>query len=396
MTRRSVYLDHSATTPLDPEVLEAMLPWLRDHFGNASSLHAWGRRARVAVEEAREEIASLIGAHPSELVFTSGGTEANNAILKSCCVESRLVDTIVYSAVEHHAVIHPAEALAEQGFQTAVLPVDSYGRVRVEDVARWNRPRTLISVMHANNETGVIEPLEAIRAAAPDALLHTDAVQSFGKIPVNVRQLGVDFASFSAHKIHGPKGIGAMYIRRGIPFKAHQHGGSQERNRRAGTEPVALIVGFQVAARKAISQLEQRARRMRQLSQLLRQLLHERIPGVLFNTPEEGALPNIVNITFTDAHALDGDALILGMDFYGVAVSNGSACTAGSMQPSHVLRAMGRSPAQARAAIRFSLSHETTEEDIRYAVEALERVLQPMRQRRSMGHIPAGEPSETP
>jgi cysteine desulfurase len=373
-----------------------MLPWLREHFGNASSLHAWGRRARVAIEEAREEIASLIGAHPSELVFTSGGTEANNAILKSCCVESRLVDTIVYSAVEHHAVIHPAEALADQGFQTAVLPVDSYGRVRVEEVAPWNRPRTLISVMHANNGTGVIEPLEAIRAAAPDALLHTDAVQSFGKIPVDVRQLGVDFASFSAHKIHGPKGIGAMYIRRGIPFKAHQHGGSQERNRRAGTEPVALIVGFQVAARKAIAQLEQRARRMRQLSQLLRQLLHERIPGVLFNTPEEGALPNIVNITFTDAHALDGDALILGMDFYGVAVSNGSACTAGSMQPSHVLQAMGRSPAQARAAIRFSLSHETTEEDIRYAVEALERVLEPMRQRRSPGHTPAAMPSETP
>lgn len=376
---RAVYLDHSATTPLDPEVLEAMLPWLREHFGNASSLHAWGRRARVAVEEAREEIAALIGAHPSELVFTSGGTEANNAILKSCCVESRLTDTVVYSAVEHHAVIHPAEALAQQGFRTAVLSVDSWGRVHPEEAAQWNHPRTLISVMHANNETGVIEPLEEIRAAAPDALLHTDAVQSFGKIPFNVRQLGVDFATLSAHKIHGPKGIGAMYIRRGIDFKAHQHGGSQERNRRAGTEPVALIVGFQVAARKAIWELQQRVQRMRHLSQLLRRLLCERIPGVLFNTPEEGALPNIVNITFSDAHRLDGDALILGMDLYGVAVSNGSACTAGSMQPSHVLLAMGRSPAQARAAIRFSLSHENTEEDILYAVEALERVLAPMR-----------------
>jgi cysteine desulfurase len=372
-------LDHSATTPLDPEVLEAMLPWLREHFGNASSLHAWGRRARVAVEEAREEIAALIGAHPSELVFTSGGTEANNAILKSCCVESRLTDTVVYSAVEHHAVIHPAEALAQQGFRTAVLSVDSGGRVHPEEVAQLNHPRTLISVMHANNETGVIEPLEEVRAAAPDALLHTDAVQSFGKIPFNVRQLGVDFATLSAHKIHGPKGIGAMYIRRGIDFKAHQHGGSQERNRRAGTEPVALIVGFQVAARKAIRELQQRVQRMRHLSHLLRRLLCERIPGVLFNTPEEGALPNIVNITFSDAHRLDGDALILGMDLYGVAVSNGSACTAGSMQPSHVLLAMERSPAQARAAIRFSLSHENTEEDILYAVEALERVLAPMR-----------------
>ncbi|MCS7176354.1 MAG: cysteine desulfurase [Candidatus Kapabacteria bacterium] len=379
MKQRSVYLDHSATTPLDPEVLEAMLPWLREHFGNASSLHTWGRRARVAVEEAREEIATLIGAHPAELVFTSGGTESNNAILKSCCTESGLADTVVYSAVEHHAVIHPAEALAAQGFRTAVLPVDSWGRVVLEEVARWNHPRTLISVMHANNETGVIQPLEEIRRLAPDALLHTDAVQSLGKTPFNVRQLGVDFASFSAHKLHGPKGIGAMYIRRGIEFKAHQHGGSQERNRRAGTEPVALIVGFQVAVRKAVQELEHRSQRMRHLSDLLRRLLRERISGVIFNTPEEGSLPNIVNITFTDAHKLDGDALILGMDLHGVAVSNGSACTAGSMQPSHVLLAMGRSPAQARAAIRFSLSHETTEEEISYAVEALQRVLAPMR-----------------
>ncbi|MEN3027124.1 MAG: cysteine desulfurase family protein [Chlorobiota bacterium] len=379
MKQHSVYLDHSATTPLDPEVLEAMLPWLREHFGNASSLHTWGRRARVAVEEAREEIATLIGAHPAELVFTSGGTESNNAILKSCCVESRLADTVVYSAVEHHAVIHPAEALAAQGFRTAVLPVDSWGRVVSEEVARWNHPRTLISVMHANNETGVIQPLEEIRRLAPDALLHTDAVQSLGKIPFNVRQLGIDFASLSAHKLHGPKGIGAMYIRRGIEFKAHQHGGSQERSRRAGTEPVALIVGFQVAVRKAIRELESRAQRMRQLSNLLRRLLCERIPDLVFNTPEKGSLPNIVNITFADAQKLDGDALILGMDLHGVAVSNGSACTAGSMQPSHVLLAMGRSPAQARAAIRFSLSHETAEEELYYAVEALEKVLSPMR-----------------
>ncbi|MCS7169259.1 MAG: aminotransferase class V-fold PLP-dependent enzyme, partial [Candidatus Kapabacteria bacterium] len=200
MTQRRVYLDHSATTPVDPEVVEAMLPWFREHFGNASSVHAWGRRARVAVEEAREEIASLIGAHPAELVFTSGGTEANNAILKSCCVESRLTDTVVYSAVEHHSVIHPAEALAAQGFRTAVLPVDSWGRVIVEEVAQWNHPRTLISVMHANNETGTIQPIKAVRAAAPDALLHTDAVQAFGKIPLNVHQLGADFATFSAHK----------------------------------------------------------------------------------------------------------------------------------------------------------------------------------------------------
>lgn len=379
MMPRSVYLDYSATTPLDPEVLEAMLPWLREHFGNASSLHAWGRRARVAVEEAREELAALLGAHPSEIIFTSGGTEANNTVLQSCCFHSRLVDTIVYSDVEHHSVIHPAQALAEQGFSTAVLPVDTWGRVHPEEVTAWNRPRTLICVMHVNNETGVLQPIEAVRAAAPEALLHMDAVQSFGKIPLNVTHLGIDFASFSAHKLHGPKGVGALYIRRGIPLKAHQYGGSQERNRRAGTEPVALIVGFQVAARKALRELEQRTRHVHRLNQLLRQLLHERIPGVLFNTPQEGALPHILNITFSDAHLLDGDALILGMDLHGVGVSNGAACSAGSLQPSHVLLAMGRSLAQARAAIRFSLSHETTEEELLYAVQALEQVLAPMR-----------------
>ncbi len=379
MTPRAIYLDYSATTPLDPEVLEAMLPWLREHFGNASSLHAWGRRARVAIEEAREELASLLGVHPAELIFTSGGTEANNTVLHSCCFHSQLVDTVVYSAVEHHSVIHPAQALAERGFQTATLPVDHWGRVRCEDVAVWNRPRTLICVMHSNNETGVLQPIEAVRRSAPEALLHMDAVQSLGKVPLNLAQLGVDFASFSAHKLYGPKGIGALFIRRGIPFKAYQYGGSQERNRRAGTEPVALIVGFQVAVRKALRELEHRTQRVQQLNHFLRQLLQERIPGVLFNTPQEEALPYILNITFADAHTLDGDALILGMDLHGVAVSNGAACSAGSMQPSHVLLAMGRSLAQARAAIRFSLSHDTTEEELLYAVQVLEKVLAPMR-----------------
>ena len=239
-----IYLDNSATTALDEAVLEEMLPWLRSEYGNASSIYATGRTARVAVERARSEIAALMNAHPAEITFTSGGTESNNSILTSACRESGLVDRVVVGSIEHHAVLAPAEELARQGFAHAILPVDAQGRYSPEEARRYDDPRTLLSVMHANNETGVIQAIEDIRAVAPSALLHTDAVQTFGKIPVDAQQLGIDFATISAHKIHGPKGIGAMFIRKGIDYKAHQVGGGQERNRRAGTEPVALIVGF--------------------------------------------------------------------------------------------------------------------------------------------------------
>lgn len=378
-----IYLDNSATTRLDDHVLNAMLPWMRDDFGNASSVYTLGRKARVAVENAREEIAHLIGAHPAELIFTSGGTESNNTVLKSVVHESGLVQGVAIGATEHHAILHPAEELRRDGVDVEILPVDTQGFVRfAEESIDWsvlNTSATLISIMHANNETGAIQPLAALREVLPHALLHTDAVQSFGKIPFDVKALGLDFATFSAHKIHGPKGVGALFIRKGIDFKAHQQGGAQERNRRAGTEPVALIVGFQAAAQAAIREMNARAEVMRARTTLLRSLLEASLPEIRFNTPLEHSLPNIVNISFRDAEMLDGEAILQAMDMHGIAVSNGSACVSGSLQPSHVLVAMGRNDAEAKAAVRFSVSKDTTENEIQRAVEVLTAIVMNMR-----------------
>lgn len=382
-----IYLDNSATTRLDEEVFEAMLPWLREEYGNASSIYSLGRQARVAIEDARNEIASLLNAHPAEVIFTSGGTESNNTVLKSSCFESRLVNRVVCGATEHHAVLEPLEWLAQQGIATRILPVDASGRLEVEAASDENRtaiaenkPATLLSVMHANNETGVVNDIAALRAAAPDVLLHSDAVQSFGKVPVDVQTLGVDFLSISAHKIHGPKGVGALFIRKGIDFKAHQQGGAQERNRRAGTEPVALIVGFAAAARRAVFMMQDRSHHMSSLVRDLRDRISSLVPNVNFNTPERGVLPNVLNVSFPDAQSYDGDAVLQGMDLRGVAVSNGSACVSGSLQPSHVLLAMGRSVAEARAAVRFSVSKDTSHAEAEQAVAILAEVVRGLRE----------------
>ncbi len=374
-----IYLDNSATTRMDEDVLDAMLPWMRDSYGNASSIHSLGRAARVAVENARTEIASLMNAHPAELIFTSGGTEADNTVLKSMYAESALVRRIVVGATEHHAVLHPAEEMAAHGTDVDVIGVDADGRVRPDEVARYDQASCLVSIMHANNETGVIQPIAALRERIPSAYVHTDAVQSFGKIPVDVKALGVDFATVSAHKIHGPKGIGALFIRKGIDFKSHQQGGAQERNRRAGTEAVALIVGFQTAARKAHARMDAHAAHMTSCTTLLRDLLVRTIPEIRFNTPANGVLPHILNVSFLDAERLDGEAILQAMDIGGVAVSNGSACVSGSQQPSHVLSAMGLSPAEARAAIRFSVSKDTTHDEIRSSVAILAEIVRNMR-----------------
>lgn len=376
-----IYLDNSATTLLDEEVLDEMLPWMRQEYGNASSIYALGRRARVAVERARSEFATLINAHPAEVTFTSGGTESNNTILASACRESALVDRIVVGSIEHHAVLAPSEELAAQGYTRHILGVDNEGRYQPDDVAAFNDARTLISLMHANNETGVVQPLEHLRAAAPHALMHTDAVQTLGKIPFDVQQLGIDLASFSAHKIHGPKGVGAMFIRKGIDFKAHQVGGGQERNRRAGTEPVALIIGFAAALRRSVAAIEQRAQHMQALTNMARSMILEMIPDVRLNTPQEAALPNILNVSFRDADHLDGESMLQLMDIRGIAVSNGSACVSGSLQPSHVLSAMGLSASEARAAVRISVSQYTTQQEISQAVESLAMIIRDLRDR---------------
>lgn len=373
-----IYLDNSATTAVDEDVLEKMIPWFRTDYGNASSIYSIGRRARVAIEESRSNIASLINAHPAEIIFTSGGTESNNTILKSCVYESHLADRLAVGATEHHAILYPMEQLQTDGVECSVIPVNDYGITDSEALAQLNNKRTLVSIMHANNETGIIQSLKTVRELCPETLVHTDAVQSFCKIPFDVEEMGIDFASFSAHKIHGPKGIGAMYIRKGIDFKAHQQGGRQERNRRAGTEATSLIVGFAYAAQKAHEEMEKRTILMNERISLLRSLLND-MEGIRFNTPESGSMPNILNISFADADSLDGDAIIQSLDIYGIAASNGSACVSGSTQPSHVLMAMGRSKAEARAAVRFSVSKDTTEDDIRTAAAALHDIMASLR-----------------
>ncbi len=378
-----IYLDNSATTCVDEEVLEAMLPWFREDYGNASSVYAIGRKARVAIESAREEIAHYIHAHPGEILFTSGGTESNNTVLKSCVGDSSLVDKIAHSSIEHHAILHPAEELSLRGVPVQVLPVTERGILDMDYVEEYakelNQQRTLLSVMHANNEIGTIQPLHALRCMLPSAYLHTDALQSFGKIPLNMQQLGIDFATMSAHKIHGPKGVGILFIRKGIDFKAHQQGGAQERNRRGGTEPVALIVGMQVATRLAHKAMQQRTETLCELKTILESSLLEKIPHLRVNSLDEHGLPHIVNVSFWDAEHLDGEAILAQMDMQGIAVSNGSACVSGSLQPSHVLKALGRSDAEAKAAVRFSLSKDTTVDDIHTAARTLADILDMMR-----------------
>lgn len=374
-----IYLDNSATTRIDDDVLESMLPWLQDDYGNASSIYALGRRARVAIESARTTVAAALNAHPAEIIFTSGGTESNNAIIKSVLHQSKLANRLAVSATEHHAVLHPAEAEKGVTEQVHIIPVNSAGLIDHELLAPFNAKKTIVSIMHGNNETGVVQPIEALRRTIPDALLHSDAVQSFGKIQVDVQHLGVDFLSISAHKIHGPKGIGAMFIRKGIDFKAHQQGGGQERNRRAGTEPVALIVGFAAAVRKAMANLQDRAQIMQSNIDLARQLILRDIPDVRINSPETGGLPHILNVSFPDAKNFDGESIIQAMDMAGVAVSNGSACVSGSQQPSHVLLAMGRSSAESRAAVRISVSVHTINQEIVDACAILSGIIRNLR-----------------
>jgi cysteine desulfurase len=374
-----IYLDNSATTKIDEEIFESMLPWMKENFGNASSAYALGRQARVAIEEAREEIASSINAHPAEIIFTSGGTESNNSILKSACIESNLTDSLLISAIEHHAVSHPAEWLIAQGFRVNTAPVDNSGKIAEQWPSLMPSTKCLISFMHANNEIGIIQDISTIKGQIPEtSYVHTDAVQSYGKIPIDIAQLEVDFLSISAHKIHGPKGIGAMFIKKGIDFKSHQHGGGQERNRRAGTESPALIVGFQYAARKAMKEMDQRQLHMRSLQDYMRKLILEHIPQARINTTEQHAdcLPSILNVSFSEIQ--DGESILQLMDMANIAVSNGSACVSGSQQPSHVLKAIGLSDKEAKAAVRFSFCKDNTIEEVEQVVFQLKSIIDSM------------------
>lgn len=377
-----VYLDHTATTPLDARVFEAMKPYFLEKFGNASSIHRFGQEARAALDESRAMLARFINAREGEVYFTGSGTEADNFALKgvSRAMRKRGKSHVITSKVEHHAVLETCEFLEGEGFSVTYLDVDGNGRILPDDVRRAIAPMTgLISIMHANNEVGTINPVEEIAAIAKEhgILFHTDAVQSFGKLPVNVVTMGIDLLSLSAHKIYGPKGIGAIFIKTGVEIDKFLHGGAQERGRRASTEAVPLAVGFAKAASLMHATMEEEGKRLSDLKNRLRTMLEERFPYLLFNGDREQSLPHILNVSFDSSKVnVEGDVLLLNLDLAGVAVTSGSACTSGSMKPSHVLLAMGRDERTATATIRFSMGRSTTLEDIDYTVDVLENILE--------------------
>jgi cysteine desulfurase len=382
-----MYLDHAATTPVDPLVLEAMKPYFTETFGNASSIHGTGRVAKSALEAARATIARAIGAQPAEIVFTSGGTESDNAAVVGVLHASpeKKVRGIVTSAAEHHAVLSVFEEVEETGVPVHILPVDRHGVVEREALhSALTRSPLLVSLMYANNEVGAITPLPEIapQVHAVGALLHTDAVQCLGRVPVNVNDLGVDLMSLSAHKVYGPKGIGVLYIRNGIAWKPLLHGGGQERGRRPGTENVALAVGFARAVELASERMSGEDARLAAMRDTLEKELVQELPGLVVNSTAGERLPNILNISFDSAVAsMQGEMLIVNMDLEGIAASSGSACTSGSVQPSHVLMAMGRDTATAAASIRFSFGRLNQMEDVERIVEVLRKIIPQMKAR---------------
>jgi cysteine desulfurase len=382
---RRIYLDHTATTPLDPLVREAMEPYFSDIFGNASSVHSYGREAKSALEKARGVIAACIGAEPGELYFTSGGTESDNLAITGAarCARATGRTHLVTSRGEHHAVLDTCETLREEGFALSLTELDGYGKVDPEQVrALATRATAVVSIMHANNEVGTINPIGAIAEGLREsgALVHTDAVQSVGKLPVNVQELGVDLMTFTAHKLYGPKGIGALYVRRGTPLDPLFHGGGQERGKRPGTENVALAVGFAKAVELACSAMSAESAKLTMVRDALETALKSRFPYLLVNGHPTDRLPHILNVSVDSRKMrIEGEMLVMNMDLKGIAVTSGSACTSGSIQPSHVLLAMGRDPDTARATIRFSFGRSNSEEDIANVVESLGEVMQQMK-----------------
>ena len=377
---RRVYLDNNATTPLAPEVVQAMQPYWLEDYGNASSIHWYGQRAKAAVEKAREQVAHLINARPNEIVFTSGGTESDNAAILGIVATARSASKhVITTAIEHHAVLYTAKALEEDGVRVTYVRASSSGVVDPADVKRAIGPDTvLISIIHANNELGTIQPLEEIGRIARehDIYFHADAVQAVGKIPVDVETLGVDLLSLSAHKLYGPKGAGALYIRKGTVLRPLLHGGHHERDRRPGTENVPGIVGLGKAAALAGEDLDQEAARVAALRDRLEEGLLRSVPLVSVNGDRARRLPTTTHLSFDH---IEGEGFVIAMDLRGVACSTGAACSSGSVEPSHVLSAIGLKPDQARSSIRFSLGRFTTAEDIDYTLEVVPAVAEHLR-----------------
>ena len=375
-----IYLDSNATTPVDPAVLEGMLPYFAETFGNASSIHSPGQRARGAVDAARASVAALLGAKPSEIVFTSGGTESDNLALFGVVAASQEPRKhIITTAIEHHAVLNAAQALEKLGVAVTYIPVGREGVVDPEDIRRALKPETiLISVMHANNELGTIQPTDEIGriAAAAKVLFHCDAVQSAGKIPLDVNRLGVDLLSISAHKIYGPKGTGALYVRSGTPLEPQFHGGHHERDRRPGTENVPGIIGLGKAADLARKNLMTDCARVTALRNRLEDALLATCGNARVNGNRAQRVSNTSNISF---HAAGGEALVIALDLQGIACSTGAACSSGAVGPSHVLMAIGLSPDEARSSLRFSLGRTTTPEEIDQAIAIIPQAVERLR-----------------
>jgi len=378
---KRIYLDHSATTPVDPQVAELMLKYYLEYYGNPSSVHFFGRQVKKALEEARIQVASLIKADPTEITFTSGGTEADNlAIQGAARARASKGKHLITSAIEHHAVLDTFHYLAKNGYEITVLPVDEEGIVRVDDLRKALRSDTiLISIMHANNEVGAIQPIAEIGEIAreKDILFHVDAVQSLGKLPIDVKNMNIDLLTISSHKIYGPKGVGALYVRKGIKISPLIFGGSQERKLRSGTENAPGIIGFGKACELADQRMEEENKRLTRLRDKLMNGIVSKIEKVKINGPIGAKrLPNNVNFS---VYYVEGESLLLSLDMLGIAASSGSACTSGSLDPSHVLLEMGLSHEVAHGSLRLSLGNQNTEEDIDFVLEELPKIVDRLR-----------------
>lgn len=375
-----IYMDHSATTPVDPEVFNEMIPYFTDRFGNASSIHLFGQDARRAVDKARAQVAHLINAAPQEIIFTSGGTEADNqAIISYMLANQNKGNHLITSAIEHHAVLETCEHLAKQGFDLTVLPVTAEGIVEADVLQKALKPATrLLSIMHANNEVGTIQDIKELASIshAAGAIFHTDAVQSMGKLPIDVKAMGIDMLSASSHKIYGPKGVGCLFIKKGIRLPSLLHGGGQERKLRAGTENIPAIVGFGKACELAEQHMAERAAKLEKLAQRLREGILATIPNTRLTGHPSQRLPGSVSVCF---QFVEGESILLMLDSYGIMASSGSACTSGSLDPSHVLLALGLPHEIAHGSLRLTLGKDNTDEDVDKVLEVLPGIIATLR-----------------
>ena len=377
---RKVYMDNAATTALAPEVLEQMMPYLTATYGNPSSVHAFGREAKSGLDKARQQVAAALNADVDEIIFTGCGTESDNTVLLGVAEKYKSKGNhIITTNIEHHAILHTAEYLEKNGCEVTYLPVDEYGRVSAEQVAEAIKDNTiLVSVMFANNEVGSIMPIAEIGAVCREKgiLFHTDAVQAVGHVPIDVKAMNIDMLSLSAHKFHGPKGVGALYVRRGIRLPSFVKGGGQEKGRRAGTENTAGIVGLGAAVELSCAHMEENAKRMTALRNRLMEGIEREIPEVKLNGHRTERLPNNVNYSI---RYIEGESILLMLDMNGIAASSGSACTSGSLDPSHVLLALGLDHETAHGSVRLTLGDETTEEDIDYVIQVLKKTAERLR-----------------